>query len=283
MRITAVSAIFSGLMVLSPRGADAQAVAPPSFGAPELGFYCSMVWPTAGWVLISTNPGDLNANPCEGAANGASITRTGMYSPTGTNIAKVLCSPNYYWIYQGQGASPLGAAFHDASTTKTEGNCLFNVTIGSALRKPLFGPTVPPPQLAALPFPNSNAYSLQASTFADHLSALLEQGAPAPVGFQIAIRDPLGALVFSQSYGSASGGAPGISEDTDDDKPSIRPCEHEQDGYGDGADGRNRRLEREEGRLARNYAGQLDCPLPAEDVERAVFRPPRDVPEPVEV
>jgi CubicO group peptidase (beta-lactamase class C family) len=182
-------------------------VTPPSFSTPDVGYYASWVLPNAGWDLIWGNFGDANSNPAS-TASGAVVKRTGMYSVTGTNIVEAWADPNYYWIYQGSGIGPLGATYHDASTTPTNGNCYFNVTIGNALRKPIPGVPIPPlpPPTTARPLPASTTlYSLNVTAFADNVKNALNAGTPAPVGFQLAVRDPQGKLVYSSASGSVTG------------------------------------------------------------------------------
>ncbi len=197
------------LFVLASNQAQAQTmkpVVPPDFVLPDVGYYSSYIWPNAGWNLLWTNPGDVNSNPGAAAA-GAVMKRTGMYSATGANIVEAWCAPNYYWIYQLPGVEPLGQIFHDASTTNTNGDCFFNVTIGSALRGPIQGPLPPPPpQTSGLPPPTSNTpYAFNVVTFADNVATTLTAGNPAPVGFELAIRDPKGQLVYSMVTGSVTG------------------------------------------------------------------------------
>jgi CubicO group peptidase (beta-lactamase class C family) len=180
-------------------------VTPPNFSIPEVGYYASWVWPNAGWQLITGSPGDGNSNPAS-SASGALVKRAGMYSASGMNIVEVWCAPNYYWIYQGYGTQPSRWAFHDASTTKTNGNCFFNVTIGSALRQPIQGVPTPPPPTTAYPRPTSNTpYSFNVTAFANNVKKALNAGNPAPVGFELAVRDPQGKLVYSTASGSATG------------------------------------------------------------------------------
>jgi CubicO group peptidase (beta-lactamase class C family) len=182
-------------------------VTPPSFNTPDIGYYSSWVWPTAGWELIVGGPGDGNSNPAA-TASGAVVKRTGMYSVTGTNIVEAWCDPNYYWIYQGIGTQPLDWIYHDVSTTPTNGNCYFNVTIGSALRKPIVGVPIPPapPATIAYPLPAPNAtYSFNVTTFANNVINALNTGNPAPVGFQLVVRNPQGNLVYSSASGSVTG------------------------------------------------------------------------------
>ena len=102
------------------------------------------------------NYGDHNTNLAAQASGAVSI-RTGMYSTSGTNIAEVRCAPNYYWIRQGQGAGPISSAFHDAATTKTNGDCLFNVTIGSALRTKINAPQSALQKPNHFPLPDNSA------------------------------------------------------------------------------------------------------------------------------
>jgi CubicO group peptidase (beta-lactamase class C family) len=187
--------------------AHSKPVTPPDFSTPEVGYYASWVWPNAGWGMISGNPGDANSNPASGAS-GATVRRTGMYSANGPNVVEAWCAPNYYWIYQGFGVQPLGWTFHDAATTQTNGDCFFNVSIGTALRYPIQGVPIPPPppQTTAYPRPNPNLpYSVNVTTFANTLMGSLNAGNPAPVGFQLAVRDPQGNLVYSTASGSVTG------------------------------------------------------------------------------
>ncbi len=199
------------LFALAGDQAQAQAlnpVPPPDFFLPSVGYYSSYIWPTAGWDLVWSNPGHVNVNQ-GAAASGAVMKRTGMYSVIYTNIVEAWCDPNYYWIEQGQGVQPLGWIFHDASTTKTDGNCFFNVTIGSALRQPAPIPPLPP-QTTGYPPPSSNTpYSFHVGAFANNVTSALNNGHPAPVGFELAVRDPDGKLVYSSAPGwSATGPSP---------------------------------------------------------------------------
>jgi len=193
-------------------GAAAEAivsVGSPTFSVPSIGYWCSAVYPNAGWTFIYGAPGDINANPCSGA-NGVSYTRTGMYS-TGTNIAEVWCSPNYYWIYQGQGTSPLAAAYHDASTTQTQGNCVFKVTIGSSLRQPPVNPPAGYPLQygSAMQVPAAaTSYAFDANRFATKLEQIINtptsQYPHPPVGYQLVVRDPQGNIVRTDAPGSTT-------------------------------------------------------------------------------
>jgi len=187
-----------------------QAVKPPDFNLPDIGYYASWVWPNAGWNLVWSNPGHININPAS-TASGAVVKRTGMYSATGSNAVEAWCAPNYYWIRIGTGTDPLKAIFQDASKTKTQGNCFFNVTIGSTPRQPIPSVPVPPlpPPTTGYPLPTSTTpYSFNVGTFANKVQNVLNAGNPAPVGFQLAIRDPKGNLVYSKAFGSVTGSTP---------------------------------------------------------------------------
>ncbi len=173
------------------------------FDVPQVGYWCSAIWPTAGWTLNVGAPGDENANPCANAINATTI-RTGMYSATGTNIAEVWCDPNHYWVYQGQGRAPIDAAYQAAASTTTSGNCLFKVTVGNAIR------TAPPnyrafalPTQERLPLPAANAfYTFDADDFVASLEQDFAAANPVPVGYQIAVRDPNGFIVRSVAHGT---------------------------------------------------------------------------------
>lgn len=179
-------------------------VGQPDFSVSQIGYWCSAVYPTAGWTFGYGSPGNENANPCAGNT-GATTIRTGMYSATNWNIAEVWCAPNYYWVYEEVGTDALAAAYNAAANTQTEGNCIFRVTPAAAFRQPLTGPT---PYLlpAPTPFPIPAAtpsYSFNVGQFVSNLETALGAGTPAPVGYQIAVRDPLGNLVESVASGYA--------------------------------------------------------------------------------
>src|SRR5262249_42952712 len=112
-------------------------------------------------------------------------------------IAESWCAPNYYWIEQLPGVQALDRIFHDASTTKTNGDCYFNVTIGSALRQPIQAPIPPlPPPTQGYPLPSSNTpFSFDVGAFVNDVISTLMNGNPSPVGFELAVRDPDGKLV----------------------------------------------------------------------------------------
>ena len=185
-------------------------VNPPSFITTGVGYYSSWVWPNASWNLIWSNPGDANSNTASGAA-GAAVKRTGMYSAKGTNTVEVWCAPNFYWIYQDKGIAPFGSAFNEASTTNTNGNCYFNVTVGSAIRKAIPGVPIPPLPPASTSYPPpaaTEAYSFNAEKFAAIVQSTLNAISPAPVGLQLAVRDPKGNLIYSSASGSVTGSSP---------------------------------------------------------------------------
>jgi hypothetical protein len=185
-----------------------------SVGTPELakdvGFYCSATYATHGATL---NWGDSNSNPChaETAEKGATKISTGMYSTNGTNIAEAWCAPNFYWIYQGTGDSPINAVYRDATTAQTGGDCHFKVTIGDSLRKPISTAELPPPfsleGVTRLPRPAFDPnYFFDYPQFGSSLVTALESPVPPffkPAGFQVAIRDPNGKLVFTYAPGMA--------------------------------------------------------------------------------
>jgi CubicO group peptidase (beta-lactamase class C family) len=201
------------LAVAIPETRAMNTIPPPNFFIPDVGFYGSWVWPNAGWNLNVGGPGDGNSNPAS-TSSGAVVKRTGMYSVNGSNIVEAWCAPNYYWIYQGYGLQPFNWIFDAVSTTQTNGNCFFNVTIGNALRQPIQGapkPVLPPPA-NSYPRPGStNQYTFDVAKFADNVKNALNAGTPAPVGFQLAVRDPQGKLVYSSASGSVTGWWPLLS------------------------------------------------------------------------
>jgi len=201
MRVLAAS--LCGALVSS---AALVPVVPPSFNVPEIGYYGCWVYPNGGWTLITGNPGDENANPCLTAA-GATVRRTGMYSVTGMNIAEAWCEPNYYWIYEGAGNSPIGAAFGQAAGTPNGGFCFFNLTVGDSLRTPIRFPPPPlPPPSNTYPLPDAGVpYDFDVATFVNAFRNAVNTGSPRPVGYQLAVRDPQGALVHSSAIGSVTG------------------------------------------------------------------------------
>jgi CubicO group peptidase (beta-lactamase class C family) len=203
---------FGLLLALTIRAARAMnPVNPPDFAIfPDVGFYGSWIWPNAGWNLIVGGLGDINSNPAA-SASGAIVKRTGMYSVTGSNIVEAWCAPNYYWIYQGYGVQPFNWIYQDVSTTPTNGNCYFNVTIGNQLRQPIVGAPKPPSPRPANSYPRpapTNKYAFDVMTFANNVKSALNGGTPTPVGFQLAVRDPQGKLVYSTASGSVTGGWP---------------------------------------------------------------------------
>jgi hypothetical protein len=178
--------------------------------ATDVGFYCSATYATHGATLTW---GDTNSNPCQGATGITGVTKisTGMYSTKSTNIAEAWCAPNYYWIYEGTGDSPINAVYHDAFNTQTGGDCYFKVTIGNSLRQPISTAGLPLPfklaPVTRLPRPAADPnYTFDYSQFASSLETALENpGSPffKPAGFQVAIRDPNGKLVYSNAKGKA--------------------------------------------------------------------------------
>src|SRR6185503_965457 len=67
-------------------------------------------------------------------------------------------------------------------------------------------PTVPPPAGNRFPAPNPAVpYTFDAGLFAQSVIDKLNAGTPAPVGFQLAVRDPNGKLVYSTAVGSVTG------------------------------------------------------------------------------
>lgn len=192
-------------------------VVPPSFNVPEIGYYGCWVYPNGGWILVTGNPGDENANPCL-TATGATVKRTGMYSATGVNIAEAWCEPNFYWIYEGVGNGPLGAAFGDASNSRNSGFCFFNLTVGDSLRTDRRYPRPPLPAPSnAYPPPNSSVpFHFDVNAFVTRFRNAINTSSPTPVGYQIAVRDPQGVLVHSSATGSVTGdsGLPATSMTT---------------------------------------------------------------------
>ena len=211
-RVGAAAALAAAILLIAHH-AGAQnltPVDPPDFTTPQIGYYASWTYPTAGWELISGGPGDPNSNPSAGATNssGPTVKRAGMYSAQGPNVAEVWCNPNYYWIYYGTGTSPIGATYHEAATVKTDGDCIFNVTIGTALRKPVPNPAtpLPAPALSELPAPSAGVpYTFNYAAFASNVVAQVQAGSPAPVGFELAVTDPNGNVVYNQAFGSVTG------------------------------------------------------------------------------
>jgi len=181
-------------------------VNPPDFNLPQIGFYGSWTYPNGGWILNTGAAGDINANPCA-PATGAKVKRTGLYAANGMNIAEAWCAPNYYWIYGGWGTAPLGAAYDQAAQTPTGGFCLFNMTVGDQLRTADPNAlTVPPPVANHFPAPSPAVpYTFDVGIFAQSVIDKLNTGLPAPVGFQLAVRDPNGKLVYSTAVGSVTG------------------------------------------------------------------------------
>lgn len=180
-------------------------VSPPNFSTPEIGYYGCWIWPNGGWTLITGNPGDGNANPCL-TATGATVKRTGMYSATGVNIAEAWCEPNFYWIYEGTGTGPLGAAFGDAANTPNQGFCYFNLTVGDSLRTETRYPRPPlPPASNRYPLPSASVpYDFNVATYVNTLRAAINGRSSGPVGYQLAVRDPQGVLVHSSAAGSVT-------------------------------------------------------------------------------
>ena len=76
-----------------------------------------------------------------GSAGGA-VKAAGLYSTGGVNTVEARCAPNYYWIYVGTGADPLGWAYNAAATTPTQGDCTFTVTMGATPRRDPAPPSV---------------------------------------------------------------------------------------------------------------------------------------------
>ncbi len=179
-------------------------VVPPSFNVPEIGYYGCWVYPNGGWILVTGNPGDENANPCL-TATGATVKRTGMYSTTGVNIAEAWCEPNFYWIYEGAGTGPLGAVFGDASNSRNGGFCYFNLTVGDSLRTDIRYPRPPlPPPSNTYPLPSASVpYDFNVNTFVTRFRNAINTGSP--VGYQLAVRNPQGVLVHSSATGSVTG------------------------------------------------------------------------------
>jgi CubicO group peptidase (beta-lactamase class C family) len=197
------------LAARAQNAANLQPVYAPNFYTPQIGFYASWIYPTAGADVLWGNPGDINANPAAGAS-GATVRRAGMYLTSGTNIAESWCNPNYYWINEGAGVGPLGATYKETFATKTNGNCYMNVTIGDALRRSIPNVPVPPapPASTGYPLPSTHVpYTFNVAAFAHNLEVELNAGHPAPVGWQLAVRDPEGRLVFNRGYGSVTGSA----------------------------------------------------------------------------
>ena len=142
-----------------------------------------------------------------------------MYSVSGVNIAEAWCNPNYYWIYQGTGTGPIGAAYSAATNTPTGGFCYFNVTIGNTLRTQIVVPE-PPPPTPTTPYPppsTTTPYSFHVNAFANNVISAINAGMPVPVGWQLAIRDPAGNLVYNGAFGSETGnsGLPATPMTTD--------------------------------------------------------------------
>jgi CubicO group peptidase (beta-lactamase class C family) len=192
-------------------------VNPPDFNLPQIGYYGSWVWPNAGWTLVTGGPGDANSHPCSTAA-GAVVKRTGMYSTTGMNIVETGCSPNYYWLYAGYGTDPLGWAYSTAGNTATEGNCFFNLTVGDNLRTSIPGPVPPtPPSFAAYPQPSGGVpFTFDVVAFANTLRSAINAGSTLPVGWQLAVRNPEGHLVYNYASGWVTGnsGLPAVQMTT---------------------------------------------------------------------
>jgi CubicO group peptidase (beta-lactamase class C family) len=193
-------------LALSASAAPLVPVVPPSFSVPEIGYYGCWVYPNGGWTLITGNPGDENANPCL-TSTGATLKRTGMYSATGVNIAEAWCEPNFYWIYEGVGTGPLGAAFGQAANTPNGGFCYFNLTVGDSLRTDNRYPRPPlPPPSDTYPPPDASVpFTFNVNTFVNNFRNAINTGSPRPVGYQIAVRDPQGVLVHSSATGSVTG------------------------------------------------------------------------------
>jgi CubicO group peptidase (beta-lactamase class C family) len=205
--------LAAGLCLLAaPAGAALVPVVPPSFNVPEIGYYGCWVYPNGGWILVTGNPGDENANPCL-TATGATVKRTGMYSATGVNIAEAWCEPDFYWIYEGAGTGPLGAAFGDAGNTPNGGFCHFNLTVGDSLRTEIRYPRPPlPPPSNTYPPPNASVpFSFNVNAFITRFRNAINTGSPRPVGYQLAVRDPQGTLVHSSAVGSVTSNS-GLAE-----------------------------------------------------------------------
>lgn len=105
---------------------DDSTVIESELSTPEVGYYCSTVWPSNGWTFVFGS-GD---SPCSGSAN-ASVRSTGLYAANGWNTVEARCAPSYSWIYVGWGSQPLTWAYDAARTTTTGGRCEFVVTMGS--------------------------------------------------------------------------------------------------------------------------------------------------------
>lgn len=204
-RCAASLTVMAGLCLAFTAGAASLVpVVPPSFNVPEIGYYGCWVYPNGGWILVTGNPGDENANPCL-TATGATVKRTGMYSATGVNIAEAWCETDFYWIYEGTGTGPLGAVFGDASDSRNGGFCHFNLTVGDSLRTEIRYPRPPlPPPSNAYPPPNSSVpYDFNVDTFVSRFRSAINAGSP--VGYQLAVRNPQGVLVHSSATGSVTG------------------------------------------------------------------------------
>jgi CubicO group peptidase (beta-lactamase class C family) len=198
-----------GLVPLQDAHSALVPVNPPNFNLPQVGYYGSWVYPDGGWTLITGGPGDANSHPCA-SSSGAVVKRTGMYSTTGMNLVETGCLPNYYWFYAGYGTDPLGWSFSTASTNETDGNCFFNLTIGQNLRTKLPASVPPvPPTPTRYPRPTGAVpFSFNVTTFANNLKNAINAGNPVPVGWQLAVRDPNGNLVYNTANGSVTGDSP---------------------------------------------------------------------------
>ncbi|MFZ5438959.1 MAG: serine hydrolase domain-containing protein [Myxococcota bacterium] len=98
---------------------------------PEVGTWCSAIWPNTGWTFVWDSAQD--ATVCAGAS-GVDVRRTGNFLTSGWNTVEVRCAPNYFWLYVGWGAQALQWAFDAAAQTQTGGRCEFFVTMGSTPR-----------------------------------------------------------------------------------------------------------------------------------------------------
>lgn len=193
---------------------------PPDFSIPQVGYYCSYVLPGGGWNLNVSGAGDGNANLCAGA-QGASTIATGTYSVSGYwNYLDLWCntpSGPGHWAWVGAGTQPLNWAWPVANTTGYS-SCLMRITPNSTsgratvanpngFNPPAFTHTLTTNNGGVVPG-DTSMYQFNPNAFGSKVATLMGAESPQAPGYELAVADNYGNIVFNQAYGSVTGSIP---------------------------------------------------------------------------
>jgi murein DD-endopeptidase MepM/ murein hydrolase activator NlpD len=117
-RLRWAKACVASAVLLASAGAEAQTISVSGYSN-----YCSKTWASGAWVLFFGS-GDPCANIDKKYGTGGATQRRGLYSTNSANRVVARCTPNYVWIYEGNGDAPLKSAFDVASGKLS---CIFTV------------------------------------------------------------------------------------------------------------------------------------------------------------